>query len=414
MWGNNVKEIAEKWNLTERQVQLLCKNGEIVGAEKIGRDWRIPENAEKPLDKRTKKGKTMKEELFHMPMPRKTCFLDMTNLYHTAGKAEECAEALSNNPEAKLLFEAEIAYSRGEIDKVYESAKYLLKSHSGLYATIAGGMLLAHCAMWTGDIYMWNEAKKHICEAHCKNDRDADILALSLAAINSSVRDIADFPDWFRRGKFEYLPFDALPAARVFYIKYLMINAQELAKGHVEIDGVYGLGLMRTIPYLLEPMISQAIADRTIMVELYLRLLIAIAYHNIGDKKRAVEHLDKAISIAIADRLYGALAEHRRELDFLLDERVGLVSPEALKELKKAHKKLFEGWHKLHNTLLEKNVLSSLTIREREIARLAAFGLSDKEIAQRLNIALSSVKSIVSMAKNKTGAKKRSDLGAYI
>lgn len=49
-----------------------------------------------------------------LPMPRKSPFLDMTNLYHTAGSANECAEMLINQPEAHALFEAQIAFRRGE------------------------------------------------------------------------------------------------------------------------------------------------------------------------------------------------------------------------------------------------------------------------------------------------------------
>jgi len=46
-------------------------------------------------------------------------------------------------------------------------------------------MLLSHTAMWRGDIYLWNEAKKYICNAPCSNESDTEILALSLAAVNS-------------------------------------------------------------------------------------------------------------------------------------------------------------------------------------------------------------------------------------
>ena len=49
-----VKEAAKKWNVSERQVQILCKNGRIKGVERIGRSWIIPENIEKPADERIK------------------------------------------------------------------------------------------------------------------------------------------------------------------------------------------------------------------------------------------------------------------------------------------------------------------------------------------------------------------------
>ena len=41
-----VKEIAEKWGLKVRTVQIMCANGRIEGAVKFGRDWAIPVGAE--------------------------------------------------------------------------------------------------------------------------------------------------------------------------------------------------------------------------------------------------------------------------------------------------------------------------------------------------------------------------------
>lgn len=50
----SVIEAAEKWNITRRRVQLLCSQGRIEGAQKIGTVWIIPKEASKPLDKRIK------------------------------------------------------------------------------------------------------------------------------------------------------------------------------------------------------------------------------------------------------------------------------------------------------------------------------------------------------------------------
>ena len=77
-----------------------------------------------------------------MPMPRHNPFLDMTNLYNEEGSAEKCAEMLVNCPEAHALFEAQLAYRRGEIDKVYERARFFLSAHSGFYAILGGGFAL--------------------------------------------------------------------------------------------------------------------------------------------------------------------------------------------------------------------------------------------------------------------------------
>ena len=51
-----IKEIAEKWGITPRRVQVLCNNGKIPGAVKFGRDWAVPRNAEKPEDGRVTTG----------------------------------------------------------------------------------------------------------------------------------------------------------------------------------------------------------------------------------------------------------------------------------------------------------------------------------------------------------------------
>ena len=42
------EEIAEHWNVSARQIQILCKAGKIGGAIKFGNTWAIPEDAVKP------------------------------------------------------------------------------------------------------------------------------------------------------------------------------------------------------------------------------------------------------------------------------------------------------------------------------------------------------------------------------
>ena len=48
------KEASEKWNITERRINVLCKEGRIPGAYKDNKRWLIPDGTEKPVDKRLK------------------------------------------------------------------------------------------------------------------------------------------------------------------------------------------------------------------------------------------------------------------------------------------------------------------------------------------------------------------------
>ena len=65
-----VREAAERWNITERRVSTLCKNGKIAGAEKQGNRWMIPADTQKPVDQRIKTGVYQKKDRgTRLPLP---------------------------------------------------------------------------------------------------------------------------------------------------------------------------------------------------------------------------------------------------------------------------------------------------------------------------------------------------------
>ena len=391
-----VNEAAKKWGVTTRRVQMLCKEEKIKGVVRFGAVWKIPATAVLPNSK-------SKNEEPHLPMPRKSPFLDMTNLYNKFGEAERCAEMLINQPEAHALFTAQIEYRRGEIEKVYEKARYFLSAHSGFYAVIGGGMLLAQCAIWRGDIFLWKEAKKHIFEAPCKDEHDREIVSLTLAIIDSSIYDNKDYPEWFKLGNFETLPADAHPAAKVFYVKYLYMVSYAIATGQFKLEGVEGLALMRMIPNTIEPMISQAVVDKTIVPEIFLRLSCAVAYYNSGLKERAVMHIDKAIALALPDKLYGILTEYMRHFGELLEQRILLQDKNSAEIVKGLYNIYSIGWSRLSGQVRDKFIATNLDSKEREIAKLSAFGFTVKEIAKMLHLSESTVSHNITKIINKTG-----------
>ncbi len=403
-----LSEKAEEWGISVRRLQAMCANEKIRGAVRFGRDWMLPKNAVKPLDGRTKAGRSKAEDGFSaLAFPRNTPFLQMTDLYNTPGKANESIELLKDNHLAQVLFSAEIAYLQGNINRVYESATYLLEKNNDFYSTLSAGMLLALCAIWNGDISMWKRAKLHIANAPTNSDADRDIASFSITAVDSMLYDTTSFPEWFKIGCFEPLHKDSLPAAKVFYAKYLYAAAYAVATKELDLQGLSGLTLMGILPATIEPMISQVAADKIIVSEIYLRLTCATVYHSSGSDAQAIRHIDRALALAIPDKLYGLLAEYWRVLNTLLEQRLNNFAPDAVKEVFRLYRIYNEGWSKLSGMARGKNLYTNLTQKERAVAKLAAFGLQNKEIAEKLHMSLSGVKQAVRIVSEKTGVNRR-------
>ncbi|MDR3050417.1 MAG: helix-turn-helix domain-containing protein [Oscillospiraceae bacterium] len=56
------QEAGALWGITTRRVQVLCTNGQVAGATRLGKVWVIPKNMPKPLDGRTKAAKRQNNE----------------------------------------------------------------------------------------------------------------------------------------------------------------------------------------------------------------------------------------------------------------------------------------------------------------------------------------------------------------
>ena len=295
------------------------------------------------------------------------------------------------------------------MNRVYDRARYFLSAHSGFYAVLGGGMLLALCAIWRGDLALWNEAKRHIFEAPCHTDAEREIVSLTMAVVDSSIYDNKDFPEWFTSGNFEALPPDSHPCAKVFYIKYLYMAAFAIASKQAALEGVQGLALMKIIPNTIEPLITQAVVDKTILPEIYLRLSCAVAYHNAGNREKTLMHMDRAIKLALPDGLFGTLAEYVRHFDGLLEERIALENTEAAVAVGELYKQYYIGWARLSGQVRNKQIAAHLTPKEHEVAKLSAFGFSTREIASMLYVSESTVKQTVARVINKTGVRDKSE-----
>ena len=346
--------------------------------------------------------------------PRRSPDLTMTDLYQIPGSAANVSRMLHSHPQARCLFDAQMAYCRGETEKALELLKNMESAPHDLYSGAGTGMLMILCAIWHGDMELWNQAKKMISRVPCKGKTEQEILSMILTASECSVFQYNAYPEWFEQGNFEMVWPDMHPMAKVYYARRLYMAAYGVAARQYELEGIQGLALMRIIPNAIEPMITQAVVDKTVIPEIHLRLLCATAYHNSGKIDFAKKHIDKAIMLALPDRLYGILAEYSRLTDNLVEDRLHLVDTEAEKAVSQLYKQYMSGLAKLGGMIQQSTISVNLSPREREVAKLIAFGFTNKKVAKTLGIKESTVKTIVQNIMVKTGLSNRTDFALIL
>ena len=91
-----------------------------------------------------------------------------------------------------------------------------------------------------------------------------------------------------------------------------------------------------------------------------------------------------------------------------------MISEAAADEVKRLYAVYSIGWSRLSGAVRNRYIASNLTPREREVAKLAAFGYTSKEIAAMLYISESTVKQTVLRVVQKTGVKDRSEFSSIL
>lgn len=403
-----VTDAATKWGISIRRAQDLCRMGKVPGAVRFGTNWMIPADATKPRDGRVKAEK--QPEKLSIVMPRQTPQIMTSGFYREPGSAQQCIEKLSGNSATADLFEGWLAFNQGNLAKALELVLPLLDVEADYYGTLNVGSLTMACAIWKNDAALWRIGRAHISSVTCTSEIEEKLrnfwLGISDAGILTNIQSL----NWYSWSKFNKLPEDFVPVVLFYYAKYMHKMGVLLARGEAKFPDVQGLGLLRMYPYLAESLIAQVQRSGAVIAEICIRLFCADAYINIGMNNAGLHHLDIALSLALPDKLYGILAEFRIMLSSVMDDRLEKLDPEAAKEVKRLNRMMSENWMEMNN----RPVSLELSERQKEVARLAALGLTNNEIADRLNISNHTVKSIISMIMNKTGAKKRSEFTSYI
>ena len=91
------KEASEKWGVSDRRIRVLCSEGRIEGALKIGRNWSIPIDAVKPVDARERNKKDY--------LGLEYDFSTVSSLKKSIDQHRPFSEGLANSLHEKLIVE---------------------------------------------------------------------------------------------------------------------------------------------------------------------------------------------------------------------------------------------------------------------------------------------------------------------
>lgn len=93
----STKEASAKWKISDRRIRVLCNEGRIEGAIKIGRNWFIPTDAPKPVDAR----KTSKKKYIGLEFD----FRYIDSLKESIDERRPFSKGLSSSLKEKLIVE---------------------------------------------------------------------------------------------------------------------------------------------------------------------------------------------------------------------------------------------------------------------------------------------------------------------
>lgn len=311
-----------------------------------------------------------------------------------------------NSKGIETLMKAEYLFEQGNLDDAYilcEKAKYKAESRKQIGVLIMVELLFAKIALMKAELDYVNESLKRISflEKESKSFEYKELADMCKGMINIFLEKVDNVPNWLKDNVKieENTTLVTLGYANIIYARYLLVK--EEYKKLLAISG---------------QMLDIASIFSNVMYKIYTYIYIALANHYIGKEDKAVYMADEAVKLAYKDNIIMPFVAFSSELSDILFKTRGIENDAYydkfmtnLKERTKEYGKSL--------LIVKKAALSTqsygLTKREVEVAKLAASRLSNKEIAENLFIAESTVKSNMKIIFSKLGIKSRSELKDY-
>ena len=395
-----VRQAAEKWGLSPRAVQQLCTQGRIPGAQKFGKAWAIPADAQKPGGPR--RVRLQEPPAPAQPSPGRSLsggiLMPLMNTPFLPGHCQEAVEAMEAGPQRDIAL-AEYHYFSGQPEQaVLEAEPYLTSPHMG--ARLSACLLYAYANLSLGRIQQARFALQALNTALAAAGAQSPQLQAAPAFVAAAGAVLLPLP--LPQGMPDIQRFLPLlpPGLRAFAL-YVYAH-------YLYLQGEYGQSMG-----IVEATLSMG-AERYPIPAIYLHLVAVMDAMSLKQTERARAHLLAAWDLARPDDLIEGLGEHHGLLGGMLEAVIKPGWPEDFKRIIDITYRFSAGWRKVHNPETGHDVADDLTTTEFAVCMLAARGWTNEEIGKHMHISPNTVKRHLSSAMGKLGIDHRHDLKPYM
>ena len=390
-----VRETARKWDLSDRMVQHHCTAGHIPGAQKFGKSWAIPADAEKPQGVQPAQ---KQEETAAAGVLDHTVLMPLMNTPFQPGTCVATVRAMEAGPRRDIAW-AEYYYFTGQPDKAAKAAGAYITSPN-LGARLSACLIYAYASLSLKQIQQARFALNEIQEFLSAGAETAPHLraAGAFVAATSAVLLHLPLPRSLPSVK-EFLPL--LPPGLRAFALYVQAHHLYLKKNYTQSIGV------------AEATLSMGAASYPIPA-IYLHLIAVMDYMRLKKTDLAQEHLLAAWKIARQDDLVEGFGEHHGLMGAMLEAVIKPRWPDDFKRIIDITNHFSKGWRDIHNPDTGQQVADNLTTTEFAVAMLMVQDWTCEEIASHMGVSASTVRRHQAQIKKKLQVKNRRELVEYM
>lgn len=390
-----VLETARKWDLSPRMVQHHCTAGHIPGAQKFGKSWAIPADAEKPQGVQPAQ---KQEETAAAGVLDHAVLMPLMNTPFQPGKCLAAVETMEEGPRRDIA-QAEYYYFTGQPEQAARAAgAYLTSSDTG--ARLSACLIYAYANLPLRQIQHARFALDEIQKFLAAGAERAPHLQAAGAFMAATSAVLLHLP----------LP-RALPANREF-LQLLPTGLRAFAL-YVQAHYLYLKHNYAQSIGVVETALTMG-AEQYPIPAIYLHLMAVMDYMRLKKTQPAQEHLLAAWEIARPDDLLEGFGEHHGLLGAMLEAVIKPRWPEDFKRMIDITYPFSEGWRDIHNPDTGQQVADNLTTTEFVVAMLMVQDWTCEEIASHMGVSASTVRRHQAQIKKKLQVKNRHELMGYM